>query len=244
MGRRVPWFMSALVLAAVVAVTGCGGNKSDSAQQGGPPGRPGGPGGANGSAERPALPTLAVAVEPAERGSIATYYSATASLDPDKQADILARTSGVVQRLLAEEGDRVAKGSVLLHIEDDEYRHKVTLAEVDVDQNRLRYERAQKMVEQGLTSDENYEAARRDLRSAEAALELAQLELVLHQGDGPVQRTGCAAAGGPRSDGLQRDPALHTRGHEPIAGSGPRAGKGVPSHSTGPTSSAGCDVQR
>ena len=52
---------------------------------------------------RPALPTMAVAVEPASRGSIATYYSATASLDPDKQADILARTSGVVERLLAVE---------------------------------------------------------------------------------------------------------------------------------------------
>ncbi len=166
-----------LALGLVIFFAGCGGGGGDGAQGSGASGRPGGAEGRNGSPERPALPTMAVAIEPASRGSIATYYSATASLDPDKQADILARTSGVVQRLLAEEGDRVAKGAILLHIEDAEYRHKVTLAEVDVDQNRLRYERAQKMVQQGLTSDENYEAARRDLRSAEAALELAQLEL-------------------------------------------------------------------
>ena len=176
-GRRGSRFVPVLVLSAVVASMGCGGSENDAAQRGGQPGRPGGAAGENRSVERPALPTMAVAVEPAARGSISTYYRATASLDPDKQADILARTSGVVKRLVAEEGDRVGTGSVLLHLEDDEYRHRVTLAEVDVDQNSLRYERAQKMVEQGLTSDENYEAARRDLRSAEAALELAQLEL-------------------------------------------------------------------
>jgi membrane fusion protein (multidrug efflux system) len=120
---------------------------------------------------------MAVAVEPASRGSIATYYSATASLDPDKQADILARTSGVVEKLLAEEGDRVVAGQVLLHIEDAEYRHRKTLAEADVDQNRLRFERAEALLAQGLTSTEAYETARRDLRSAEAGLELAELEL-------------------------------------------------------------------
>jgi RND family efflux transporter MFP subunit len=120
---------------------------------------------------------MAVAVQPATHGSIATYYSATASLDPDKSADILARVSGVVQRLVAEEGDRVAKGTVLLHIDDEEYRHRVTLAEVDVEQNALRFERSQKMVDQGLTSAESFETALRDLRSSEAALELAKLEL-------------------------------------------------------------------
>jgi membrane fusion protein (multidrug efflux system) len=83
----------------------------------------------------------------------------------------------VVERLRAEEGDRVSKGSVLLDIEDDEYRHRVTLAEVDVEQHALRFERSQKMVEQGLTSAESFETARRDLRAAEAALELAKLEL-------------------------------------------------------------------
>jgi membrane fusion protein (multidrug efflux system) len=120
---------------------------------------------------------MAVAVEPAGRGGIASYYSATASLDPDKMADILARVSGVIERIVAEEGDRVGKGAVLLHVDDDEYRHRVTLAQVDVEQNSLRFERSQKMVEQGLTSAESFETARSDLRSAEAELELAELEL-------------------------------------------------------------------
>jgi membrane fusion protein (multidrug efflux system) len=156
--------------AMMMAPLGCGGDgvSAESTTRNGGRGRPEGP---------QNLPAMAVAVQPAAVGSIATYYSATASLDPDKQADILARTSGVVERLLAEEGDRVSAGQVLLHLEDDEYRHRVTLAQVDLEQQRLRYERAEKMLAQGLTSTEAYETARRDLRSAEAALELAELEL-------------------------------------------------------------------
>jgi membrane fusion protein (multidrug efflux system) len=165
--------MAVVVAVATTLILGCGGG-AEAPGEGAARGRGGGPQGAGG---RPSLPTMAVAVEPASRGSIATYYSATASLDPDKQADILARTSGVVEQLLAEEGDRVVTGQVLLHIEDAEYRHRKTLAEADVDQNRLRFERAQALLAQGLTSTEAYETARRDLRSAEAALELAELEL-------------------------------------------------------------------
>jgi len=158
---------AACVLLASLACGGDGASAENAAREAG----------GSGSEGPPPLPAMAVAVEPVDRGSIATYYSATASLDPDKQADILARTSGIVERLLAEEGDRVAAGEVLLDLEDDEYRHRLTLAEVDVDQQRLRFERAQKMLSEGLTSTEAFETARRDLSSAEASLELAQLEL-------------------------------------------------------------------
>jgi membrane fusion protein (multidrug efflux system) len=120
---------------------------------------------------------MAVAVQPAVLGDIATYYRATASLDPDKQADILARVSGVVETVIAEEGDRAAKGQVLLHIEDDEYRHRTTMARVDLEKQQARFARAQKIFEQGLSSAEDFDAIRTDTASAEAALELAELEL-------------------------------------------------------------------
>jgi len=120
---------------------------------------------------------MSVAVEPAALGDIATYYRATASLDPDKRADILARVSGVIESIVAEEGDRVAKGQVLLHIVDDEYRHRTTMAKVDLEKQQARLNRAQKIFSQGLSSAEDFDAIRTDTASAEAALELAQLEL-------------------------------------------------------------------
>jgi membrane fusion protein (multidrug efflux system) len=120
---------------------------------------------------------MSVAVAPATQGDIATYYRATASLDPNKQADILARVSGVIERLVAEEGDRVANGEVLLHVQDDEYRHRSTMARVDLEKQQARLARAQKIFAQGLSSAEDFDAIRTDTASAEAALELAELEL-------------------------------------------------------------------
>ena len=166
-------FIPSLILAAgLVGLAACGADPGDAGPHTGGR-RPGsGPGGG-----RPQLPTMSVAVEPAALGDIATYYRATASLDPDKQADILARVSGVVQQIVAEEGDRVTKGQVLLHIEDDEYRHRTTMARVDLEKQQARLNRAQKIFSQGLSSAEDFDAIRTDTASAEAALELAKLEL-------------------------------------------------------------------
>ncbi len=120
---------------------------------------------------------MPVSVQPATVGSIATYYRATASLDPDKQAQILARVNGIVEEILAEEGDRVAAGQVLLRIEDDEYRHRVTQTEVALEQQRLRFDRVEKMFAEGLVSNEELDSAGSDLKAAEAAHDLAALEL-------------------------------------------------------------------
>ena len=165
--------IAALVLAAtLVGLTGCGGNSADGGPhtEGRRPGK--GPGGG-----RPQLPTMSVAVEPAAHGDIATYYRATASLDPDKRADILARVPGVIESIVAEEGDRVVKGQILLHIGDDEYRHRTTMARVDLEKQQARLDRANKIFSQGLSSAEDFDAIRTDTASAAAALELAELEL-------------------------------------------------------------------
>ena len=162
----------ALVLAVgLTALAACGAQEAVA-----PPAEGRSPGTGPG-AGRPELPTMSVAVEPAALGDIATYYRATASLDPDKRADILARVSGVVERLVAEEGDRVSRGKVLLHIEDDEYRHRTTMARVDLEKQQARLNRAQKIFTQGLSSAEDFDTIRTDTASAEAALELAELEL-------------------------------------------------------------------
>jgi membrane fusion protein (multidrug efflux system) len=118
-----------------------------------------------------------VAVQAATTGPIASYYAATATLDPDKEAEILARVSGVVLELRAEEGDRVREGDVLLVIDDEEYRYRLAQAEAQATQQLTRNERFEKMFEGNLISAEEYDAAVSELRSAEAARDLAQLEL-------------------------------------------------------------------
>jgi membrane fusion protein (multidrug efflux system) len=118
-----------------------------------------------------------VAVEAAAYRPMASYYAATASLEPDKEAEILARVSGVVLEISAEEGDRVSKGETLLHIEEQEYRYRLQQADAEAAKQRTRFKRMQKMFEGNLLSADEFDAAKNDLEVAEAAHDLAELEL-------------------------------------------------------------------
>ena len=150
--------------------TGCGAGDSNAQSQG----RGGGRGEGGGRPEQPPVP---IAVEPAVVGSIASTYTATATLRVEAEAEILARVSGVVQRLRAEEGDDVDRGAPLLQIENDEYALRVKQAEARTANLRARFERMQGMVDKSLVSEEEFDTAEADLASAEADEELARLEL-------------------------------------------------------------------
>jgi membrane fusion protein (multidrug efflux system) len=165
-----------LLALAVLLASGCGGGQQPAAGGTGPgPGM----GHGRGSGGPPQMPEAPVSVEAVNRGDLASYYSANATLEPDKEAEVLARISGVVLQLKAEEGDFVRRGDLLLAIEEDEYRHRLTQAEVEAENQRSRFERAEKMFDQNLVSAEEFDSARRDLRTAEAALELSAYELSL-----------------------------------------------------------------
>ncbi|MGK2858945.1 MAG: efflux RND transporter periplasmic adaptor subunit [Thermoanaerobaculia bacterium] len=175
---RVRWGVLAVALPflATLTLAGCGNSEAkptDQANRQGGAGQKqqGGPG------AKPPLETLAVSVEPATRGDIATYNSATASLDPDKEADVLARVQGPIKRILAEEGDDVREGQVLLLIDDTEYQHRLTQAKVALDQGKVKFARIENIISQGLVSKESFDTAKAELDAAKAAYELAALEL-------------------------------------------------------------------
>lgn len=130
-------------------------------------------GGAERGGARPALP---VAVEPAVLGSITSYYPATATLEAEKEATILARVSGIVQSIQAEEGDDAEADAVLLVIENDEYRHKLAQAEAKSQNLRARLERLDKISSELVSADE-VDTLRSELASAKAEGDLARLSL-------------------------------------------------------------------
>lgn len=163
---------------------GCGGG-DDGGAQAQAKGR-GGAGGAAGGAEaRPAGPPIPVATAAAESGSIASYYQATSSLEANREAQILARVSGVVRAIPVEEGDAVQRGQSLIRIEPEEYELRVRQAEAERDKQHTRFERLEKMWNQNLVSAEDYEAGKNDLAASEAAVDLAKLELSYAQVPAP-----------------------------------------------------------
>ena len=128
-------------------------------------------------AKAPAQPAIPVAVDPARTGPIASYYTATATLEAEKEAEILARVTGVIESLGCEEGDIVPKGHPLLQIEAGEHRFRLQQAEAAKASLVDRYNRLKGMFEQQAVSAQDFEAATNELKSAEAAEELARLDL-------------------------------------------------------------------
>ena len=172
-------FVSVCVVVLLLAVAGCdkGDDKAaapaEKQASGGHGGgqRPGGHGGPGGGKAIP------VAVQAAFQGSIASYYKATATLEAEKEAQVLARASGMVVSLVAEEGDFVEKGDPLLTIGNDEYRLRVQQAAARTANLRSKFERYEAMQAEGLSTEEEFQAARSDLASAEADEGLAELNL-------------------------------------------------------------------
>lgn len=167
--------LAILLIAAVAA--GCGRGDDQAAGQQSPGSAKAAAGQHPGGQKPPSGPPVAVAVRPASVGAISSYYRATASLDANNEAEVLARVDGVVLALLCEEGDHVEKGQVLLRIEPEEYQIKVRQAEAEAATQKTRFERAQKMWDQKLISAEEFEAAENDYQGAQAALDLAKLQL-------------------------------------------------------------------
>lgn len=121
----------------------------------------------------------AVPVEVADvaRRPIAARYSGTANLEAPNEAQVVAKTSGVLLELLAEEGDVVRAGQVLARIDPDRPRLEVerTRALVRKLENNLR--RAEELAASRLVSVEQADQIRFDLEAARAAYEMARLEL-------------------------------------------------------------------
>jgi membrane fusion protein (multidrug efflux system) len=166
--------LGAMVIAGLL-LAGCGGGSGEQTAQHGGNGHGGGHGGKNGGG--PKQPPVPVAVDAVATGAIASYYTATATLAPENEAEILARVAGVVKTLDCEEGDRVQRGDVLLTIENDEYMFRLRQAEASLADIKARLDRLEKMKSQDLVSVEEYETLRNDLKAAEAEEVLARTNL-------------------------------------------------------------------
>jgi membrane fusion protein (multidrug efflux system) len=171
MFRRISFRLSCLgVLGGLAALSaGCGGGEGEAAAD-----APASAGGPPGGGSRPAVP---VAIERASIGPASSYYTTTASLDAQSHAEILARASGVVRRIVHEEGATVHAGDLLLLLEDDEAQLRLEQAEANHRLAQADYDRRRSMLESGLLSAEEFETTESTLEVREAELGLAGVAL-------------------------------------------------------------------
>ena len=167
--------LAALALAISLVLAGCGGGE--------PPAE-----GEAGEAETTAqaekgktdekkVEAVPVEVAAVAKRPIAARFTGTANLEAPGEAQVVAKTSGVLLQLLAEEGDQVKAGQVLARIDPERPRLEMERARATVRKLENNYRRSQELLESKLVSAEASDQIRYDLEAARALYQLAQLEL-------------------------------------------------------------------
>lgn len=167
--------LAALALAISLVLAGCGGGE--------PPAE-----GEAGEAETTAqaekgktdekkVEAVPVEVAAVAKRPIAARFTGTANLEAPGEAQVVAKTSGVLLQLLAEEGDQVKAGQVLARIDPERPRLEMERARATLRKLENNYRRSQELLESKLVSAEASDQIRYDLEAARALYQLAQLEL-------------------------------------------------------------------
>jgi membrane fusion protein (multidrug efflux system) len=108
---------------------------------------------------------------------IAASYSGTANLEVPADAQVVAKTGGVLLRVLVEEGDAVDAGQPLAQIDPERTRLEVARAEATMRRLQANFERSKELFERKLVSADANDQLRYEFESAKAAYDLARLEL-------------------------------------------------------------------
>jgi membrane fusion protein (multidrug efflux system) len=124
----------------------------------------------------PKIEAVPVEVAKAARHAISASYSGTANLEAPGEAQVVAKTSGVMVQLLAEEGDQVRAGQVLARIDGDRVRLEAQRQLATVHKLENNFRRSQELAAKKLVSAESSDQIKYDLESARAAYDLAKLE--------------------------------------------------------------------
>ncbi len=120
---------------------------------------------------------LPVIIAHPERAEIAAIHTATASIESDRDAPVLARVPGEIVELLVEEGERVAAGQLLARLDGERLRLEMLSARANLDRARGEYERYVDLNRRGLVSEAMFDGLRYELEAIEASYELAALNL-------------------------------------------------------------------
>lgn len=111
------------------------------------------------------------------RRPMSASYAATASLKAVREAQVVSMTSGVLLKLMAEEGDVVKAGDVLARLDPDRKGLALAQAEAQLKKLESEYKRSLELFDRQLVSADAHGKIRSDLDVQRAAVQIARLEL-------------------------------------------------------------------
>ncbi len=139
----------------------------------------------NGADEEEAA-AIPVEVGRPTRGDIFAVYSATAALEADGEAEVVAKVGGEIVELLAEEGDIVKSGQILARLDGDRLRLETQQAKANLSKLEQEHKRNTDLRERGLISADAFENIRYEMDSLRAAYNMARLELSYTEIKAPI----------------------------------------------------------
>jgi membrane fusion protein, multidrug efflux system len=108
-------------------------------------------------------------------GDISSNYLSVASISAERQTVIVSKASGIVEKLLVEEGDQVVKGQALAQLDTEQLTLELKQAEANLKRLENELKRSQKIYRKNLVSSDTFERAKYDYESQSASFELVKL---------------------------------------------------------------------
>ena len=106
-----------------------------------------------------------------------TNLSLSGSLEANEQVEIRSEVSGIVEAIYFNEGSNVAKGQVLFKVNDIELRAQLGQAKTKESLASENERRAKLLLQKEAISQEEYEIARADFKSAQAQSQLIRAQI-------------------------------------------------------------------
>lgn len=129
---------------------------------------------------------VTVNVAPVVRAEITSTIHAVGTVKALNQAKISAKTPGKVEKILADEGDRVEAGQKLAQLEKTDSMLTVrqadaalSMAEANFSKAKAEWARAEELFEKGISSQQQYDLAKSGFEVAEASVKQAKANLGL-----------------------------------------------------------------
>lgn len=132
---------------------------------------------------------IPVEVAAVTRRPVAASYSGTAPLEARGESQVVAKTSGVALQVLAQEGQAVRAGQVLVRIDRARPALQAAQAEAQVRKLEANYSRARTLAAQKMVSANDLDQLKYDLENARAVWNMARLELSYTDVVAPISGT-------------------------------------------------------
>ena len=110
-------------------------------------------------------------------GDIAAYFTGTATIEAEEETEVVAKVSGVVEKILVEEGDYVQAGAVLAKLDDEMIAVQLEQAHANLQKLQSAYERYKDLHEKQLVSTEFFQQSRYEYEHQQAVYDMAKLNL-------------------------------------------------------------------